>query len=595
MSPAFPGLPGLQLGIVLSLLCAPVAAQTTLQASVSSASVSGNGNSFSAAISADGRFVLFTSQATNLTPGDPDSVEDAYLRDMLTGMTEMVSVNSNEEHATRRSLANAISADGRYASFESIAGNLMPGDMDNDSDIFVRDRLNGTTTPASVSSAGVPGNADSEVSMLSGDGRYVAFRSLASNLVLGDTNNEWDVFVHDLQTGVTERVNVGPGGAQAHGSSYVTSMSFDGRYVLFSSLASDLVPNDTNNERDIFVHDRQVGVTTRISVDSTGIQTNGDSHARFLSADGRFATFASVGTNLVPGDTNGVQDVFVHELATGITTRASLTSTGGEANQSCWSNGISADGRFVSLESSATNLVPGDVGFSDVFLRDRWTGQTTRVSLTHNGSAPGSHSFGGAISADGRHVAFQSDAGNVVPGNPGGVSDVYVRERGAASAFTSLCPGDSVSTCPCGNAGSLGRGCQNSAATGGALLTASGSASLSADSVQLSTSGELPSALSIVLQGNTLIPAVGFGDGLRCAGGNLKRLYVGNASSGALTVPQGGDPAVAARSAALGDPISLGTSRIYHVYYRDPNLGFCPEPQGGTFNATNAVAIAWGS
>jgi Tol biopolymer transport system component len=585
----------LEITLVAAVLCAPLAAQTTIQASVSSAGASGDGYSQTAAISADGRYVLFTSQSTNLAHGDPDAVGDVYVRDVATGVTELLSVSSSGQHGNSQSLANGISADGRYVSFESLADNLMPGDSGNDSDIFVRDRLTATTVPASVSSAGVKGNAPSEVSMISGDGRYVAFRSLASNLVPGDTNNEWDVFVHDLQTGVTARVNVVPGGAEAHGSSYVTSLSFDGRYVLFSSLAPDLVPNDTNNERDIFVHDRQSGVTTRISVDSSGVQSNGDAHARFLSADGRFATFASVATNLVPGDTNGVQDVFVHELATGITTRASLSSAGGEADQSCWSNGISADGRFVTIESGATTLVPGDAGFSDVFLRDRWTGQTTRASLALDGSAPNSHSFGGPLSADGRFIAFQSDAGNVVPANPGGISQAYLRDRGAPSAFSALCFGDASAACPCANAGALGHGCENSTSTGGALLAAAGHASFAADSVVLTSSGELPSALSIVLQGTTLIAPVGFGDGLRCAGGSLKRLYSGNASGGVVTAPQGADPSISARSAALGDPIPAGASRVYHVYYRDPNVGFCTPPQGGTFNATNAIVIAWGS
>jgi Tol biopolymer transport system component len=579
----------------LSFLCVPVAAQTTVQASVSTGGALGNGPSYSAVISADGRCVLFTSQATNLAPGDPDSMEDVYLRDLVNGTTEMISVNSSGQHATRRSLANSLSADARFASFESIAGNLMPGDTDNDNDIFVRDRLTGTTIPASVSTGGAPGNADSEVSVLSGDGRYVAFRSLASNLVAGDTNNEWDVFVHDLATGVTERVNLGPGGAEAHGSSYVTSMSFDGRYVLFSSLASDLVPNDTNNERDIFVRDRLLGITTRVSVDSFGVETNGDSHARFISADGRFATYSSLGDNLVPNDVNGVQDIFVHELATGITTLASLSSTGAEADQSVWSNGISSDGRFVTLESTATNLVPGDAGFSDVFVRDRWTGTTTRVSLASNGAALDRDAFGGAISADGRRITFQTDAHTVVPANPGGQTDVYVRDRGPSSSFSSLCAGDSALACPCGNAGGTGRGCQNSGSTGGALLTAAGNASLASDSVQFTSSGEMPSALSIVLQGDAWIAPVHFGDGIRCAGGSLKRLFTGNAIGGVFTAPQGTDPTVSARSSTLGDPIPLGASRVYHVYYRDPNASFCPAPQGGTFNSSNAIAIAWGT
>jgi len=587
--------PKLAHALLFPLLCAPAAAQTTVQASVSSAGVPGNGNSEVPSISADGRFVMFSSVASNLAPGDTDTTIDAYVRDLWTGVTELVSVDSSGVHAAGASRADSISADGRYVAFESVAGNLMPGDTNGDNDIFVRDRLAGTTTPASVSSAGIQGDGHSEVSVLSPEGRFVAFRSRAGNLVPGDTNGEWDVFVRDLQLGTTERVNLGPLGAQAHGDSYPTSVSAGGRYVLFSSLASDLVPGDTNNERDIFVRDRQAGTTTRISVDSAGLPSNGDSHAGYLSADGRFATFVSVATNLVPGDSNGVQDVFLHELAGGTTTRVSVRPDGGQADGWSTGSGITPDGRFIAITSEATNLVPGDLGLRDVFLRDQWTGRVTRVGLTATGTAPDadSHSWGGALSADARHVCFFTTAGNMVPGNPGGRLDVYVRDRGPASSFTSLCPGDAA--CPCGNAGAPGRGCENSAGSGGAPLAGSGVASLSADTVQLSSSGELPGALSIALQGDALVAPLAFGDGLRCAGGTLKRLYVANASGGALTLPQPGDPPVSARSAALGDPLPVGAIRVYQVYYRDPVAGFCPAPPGSTFNATQALAIAWGA
>ena len=161
---------------------------------------------------------------------------------------------------------------------------------------------------------------------------------------------------------------------------------------------------------------------------------------------------------------------------------------------------------------------------------------------------------------------------------------------------TSFCSGDgSAGACPCGNVGVSGRGCENSTGTGGALLTVSGVASLSADTLQLTASSELPSALSIVLQGSTAIPAVNFGDGLRCAGGNLKRLYTKSASGGVITAPQPGDPSISARSGALGDPLPLGAMRAYQVYYRDANTGFCPAPPGSTFNATNVIAIPWGA
>ena len=159
---------------------------------------------------------------------------------------------------------------------------------------------------------------------------------------------------------------------------------------------------------------------------------------------------------------------------------------------------------------------------------------------------------------------------------------------------TPFCLGDgSAGACPCGNSGASGRGCQNSAATGGALLAGSGSASLANDTLRLQTSNELPTALSILLQGSTSVAPLVFGDGLRCTGGTLKRLFVRNAAGGALSLPQPGDPSISARSAALGDALSNGATRYYQTYYRDPQLGFCPGPAGGSWNISSGVSVVW--
>lgn len=191
-------------------------------------------------------------------------------------------------------------------------------------------------------------------------------------------------------------------------------------------------------------------------------------------------------------------------------------------------------------------------------------------------------------------VAGTATLGLWKPGSPGSVS-VAMDVPGGAPPFTSTCFGDgSGMACPCGNSGVLYHGCDNSAGTGGALLSASGTASLSSDTVQFTAIGEMPSALTIVLQGDAQGGPFLFGDGLRCANGNLKRLYSKNASGGTVIAPQGSESSVSARSAALGDPIQQGTSRIYQTYYRDPSVSFCPDPPGGTFNASNAVVVLWG-
>jgi hypothetical protein len=160
--------------------------------------------------------------------------------------------------------------------------------------------------------------------------------------------------------------------------------------------------------------------------------------------------------------------------------------------------------------------------------------------------------------------------------------------------FASSCPGDgSAAACPCGNSGSPGHGCENSSTTGGALLAGSGTPSLSADSAFLACSGERPTAFSIFLQGSSSIAPVSYGDGLRCAGGTLKRLYARSAAGGSVNAPQGSDPSISSRSSALGDPISAGETRWYQVYYRDPSATFCPSPMGNTWNISNAVSAVW--
>jgi Tol biopolymer transport system component len=175
----------------------------------------------------------------------------------------------------------------------------------------------GTTTRVSVASNGAQGNGDSFSSSISADGRYVAFHSIASNLVSGDTNGAWDVFVHDRQSGQTTRVSAASNGAQGNGDSESPSISADGRYVAFSSDASNLVSGDTNGAWDVFVHDRQSGQTTRVSAASNGAQGNGDSESPSISADGRYVAFSSDASNLVSGDTNGAWDVFVHDRQSG--------------------------------------------------------------------------------------------------------------------------------------------------------------------------------------------------------------------------------------------------------------------------------------
>ena len=330
------------------------------------------------AISADGRFIVFSSLASALPGGHPSVHLDLYLHDRMTGQTERVSVSSAGTSANSDTVFASLSADGRYVAFSSTATNLAPGDTDDDNDVYVRDRQLGTTTLVSVSSAGVKGDSGGWLPTFSADGRFVSFNSESTNLVPNDTNGQVDLFVRDLLSNQTTRVSVGTGGTQANSdSNSLGALSADGRFALFDSDASNLVVGDTNGLRDVFVHDRQTGQTTRVSVSSTGAQADGDSGASTLSADGRYVLLGSSATNLVPGDTNGLPDVFVHDRQTGQTVRVNVASDGTQANAvsvgdddgCCAFPTISADGRSVMVVTLASSLVPGDTnGLDDVFV-----------------------------------------------------------------------------------------------------------------------------------------------------------------------------------------------------------------------------------
>jgi len=402
----------------------------TIRVSVDSASVQGDGASHEAAPSADGRYVAFQSAASNLVPDDTNGRDDIFIRDLQTGTTQRVSVSSGGVEGNSDSLHPAVSDDGRYVAFDSNASNLVSGDTNGWVDAFVRDRQTNSTERVSVSSAEVQANNTSWYPAVSGDGRYVAFQSFASNLVSGDTNNVEDVFVRDRQAGTTTRVSRATSGTQGNNASGGwLSISGDGRYVAFTSDATNLVAGDTNGYGDIFVRDRDTDgdgtfdesgavSTTRVSVDSAGAQSNGESYYAAISADGRFVAFGSPATNLVAGDTNGYSDVFVRDRQAGATTRVSLDSAGAQGNAGSFDPAISSDGHHVAFESFATNLVAIDTNaVEDVFVRDLQAGTTERVS-TDSGSAQGNGaSTVPAVSADGRFVAFESLASNLVPGD----------------------------------------------------------------------------------------------------------------------------------------------------------------------------------
>ena len=279
-------------------------------------------------------------------------------------------MSSAEVPGNNNSISASVSADGRFVVFDSIANNLVSSDPSY-FDVFLRDRQLGTTTRVSVTPLGGAANGNSREPAISADGRYVAFESDASNLVTGDSNSRTDIFIRDLQTGQTERVSYASDGSQSNDYSWYATLSDDGRYVGFESQATNLVPGDTNAMIDLFVRDRALGQTVRVSVPTEGTQANGRSEAADLSADGRYVAFDSAATNLVPVYSN-LNHVYLRDLVAGTTTRISVTPDGTVGNGASQYASLSPDARYVAFQSGATNLVPGDTNYTaDVFLLDR--------------------------------------------------------------------------------------------------------------------------------------------------------------------------------------------------------------------------------
>jgi Tol biopolymer transport system component len=568
-------------------------AQTTELVSLTSSGAPSDGGGSYASLSASGRWIAFHSQATNLFSGDDNDLLDVFVRDRATGQTTLVSADPAGAVGNGSSYYPSISADGRWVAFVSDARTLVAGDTNGVRDIFVRDRQTGATVRASVDSYGHQGNGGCYRPMISADGRFVAFGSDAANLVEGDVNGTADIFVRDLAAGTTVRVSVDSAGGGANGLSAQPSISADGRYVAFCSWASNLVPGDTNGVADVFVRDTATGRTARVSLDAGGAQVMLDCSDPYLSADGRSVAFCSV-SPLVPGDTNGARDVFVRDLRAGRLARVSTDSAGIQSDGESSSPVLSPDGRFVAFRSAATNLVAGDTNaFADVFVKDVLSGQTRRASVDSQNAEADGDSQTPALSADGRSIAFGSAATNLVAYDPNDQPDVFVHDLGLIVPVP-FCSADGASIpCPCGNAGDAGNGCENSLGTGGGGLAANGIARLSFDSLVLVSWGEPSAVACVFLQGSASSGAVRFGDGLRCLAGAQLRLYFEITSIGSASAPTGSEQRISERSATLGDPIPIGATRYYQVAYRDPSSSFCPPPFGGTWNVTSGVAVVW--
>jgi Tol biopolymer transport system component len=397
--------------------------------------------SFRPWISGDGRFVAFDSDSPYLVPGDTNRARDIFVYDRENGTLELISKGPGGRQANGDSQRPTLSTDGRYVAYWSAADNLVDGDTNKVTDCFVTDRQTHETIRVDVGPNDVQANGECARPVISGDGKMVAFESAATNLekanVLGkaaDTNKARDVFVRDLGAGTTTRVSVSSDGKQGMGESVRPSISADGHFVAFQSDAV-LQADDTNKKTDVYLHDMGTGETTRVSVGPGNAEGNAGSFSPSLSADGHLIAYWSNASDLVADDTNKTGDVFVFDRNDGSTTRVSVSQDGKEGDGMSSDPSISPDGRYVTFWSGATNLVPDDTnGKRDIFLVDRQANTITRVSVADDGTQGDGDSFSPSVSGGGGLVAFDSAAKTLVADDHKSKgSDVFLHTEDASA------------------------------------------------------------------------------------------------------------------------------------------------------------------
>lgn len=416
----------------------------------------GTFTSYSPTISSDGRRVVFGSYSNDVVPGLINLVGEPqlYLLDTLTGVTRLVSATANGTTCNGRCEDAAISPDGSTIAFVSDATDLPTLPINGGRDVYVYNVATGALSVASIALNGALPNGDSFDPVLSGNGRHVVFTSSASNLVLGDTNGRPDVFLRDLVLGTTEWISAPRVGGTV-GDAASATLSADGRYLAFASSASDLVPNDAPSTFDIFLLDRSLNLLRAVSTTPGGALANGPSLLPRLSVNGQWLVFQSMASDIVPGFANGVSNVFVHSLVGMVTFPVSRTPQFSAPNGASQMGYPSPDGRWIVYASAATDIVAGDSnGQSDVFLLDMLAGRTELVSVSTAGAQGNSFSGWPQVDSTGARIYFQSNSTTLGAPIVPGTSNIYVRDRGCV--VTRYCSA-SPSSAGC-NAAILGSG-----------------------------------------------------------------------------------------------------------------------------------------
>lgn len=412
--------------LTLQSLSQPATSSVIKRASVASDGTQANGSSEKASLNHDGRYLVFQSSGSNFIAGDNATTSDIFRKDVATGALVAASLNADGVRGDYYSFDPHISSDGQFVSFHSPASNFASPDIYGVHDAYRKNVATGEIIRVSQSADGVEANDYSAFATMSADGRFVAFMTYSTNISPGDTSSTSDIYLKDCTTGSLIRVSVTAAGIPGNGAHANPVISADGRYVVFESLSTNFVAGDTNAKRDLFRKDLVTGALVRVSTKADGQEANGDCYDASLSADGRYLLFTSKADNLVPNDLNGSEDIFRKDLETGEIMRVSTSASGFQGNNNSTEASISADGRYALFNSLASNLVPNDTnGSSDVFRKDLMTGEILRVSLNQIGTEIAGASTQGVLSADGLRAAFTTTASTVVTGDTNGVADIF--------------------------------------------------------------------------------------------------------------------------------------------------------------------------
>lgn len=430
-------------GVIFAAVVAALAIASFAEAGTSRFEAGGTSDStyglYPTDVSAEGRFVVFTKDGDGVVDADQNGALDVFVRDRVTGTTEGIGVNAHGELVG--AYGGTISDDGRLVAFLASDG-IVDEDTNGYADVFLRDRESGTTILLTRGVDGSPTNGETGMPQISGDGRFVTYESDASNLAAGDANGSRDVFLYDVTAGTTTLVSVGRTGASARGWSNQPSISADGRYIAFASSAWDIHPTLNTFGGQVFVRDRVRNSVSVVSVDDWGTPGSyGASFGPSISADGDFVAFASVSSTLVPDDRNGEVDVFVHDRQAGMTRRVSLprgaATTGEESTGRSDEPQITGDGSIVSFRSDATNLVPDDTNeVSDAFAVKLETGAIARLSTAADGSGGNGWTQSPLLAGDGSMAMFSSNATNLTDDGQSGTFVVEPLAFGAPPTIT---------------------------------------------------------------------------------------------------------------------------------------------------------------